>query len=266
MARPLPALRTSGAVALRHIPVPEGDVTHPAFTPCGPRPSACDGRSKAIPGLRGLCSCTSLGGGSRGPFAKRWCSPPHGEPNTEDSRSQDRRVAERTASPHPAQDVRPVPEANALSAMGAGSRNEQCCLGRRHAAVSEEALPREPAATVCGRSLGPTAEAYKATVVCRGPVTALRGPSRAASPFGRDSFVRLCARDLCAWTASTVRRVAGHCFATRRERAGDFGQKSPVSGWSLRRLPAPAKRLKKLPAVGQAPTKWLLKPHRRTGL
>ena len=38
------------------------------------------------------------------------------------------------------------PEANALSAMGAYSRNEQCFFGR-NAAVSENAAPREPAAT-----------------------------------------------------------------------------------------------------------------------
>ena len=42
---------------------------------------------------------------------------------------------------------RPAPEANALSAMDADSRNEQCFLGR-NAAVSEGASPREPAATV----------------------------------------------------------------------------------------------------------------------
>src|SRR3989344_3647270 len=40
---------------------------------------------------------------------------------------------------------RPVPEANALSAMGADSRNERCYFGR-NAAVSEGSAPREPAA------------------------------------------------------------------------------------------------------------------------
>ncbi len=42
-----------------------------------------------------------------------------------------------------------MPEANALSAMGAYSRNERCYFGR-NAVVSESAAPREPAATDCG--------------------------------------------------------------------------------------------------------------------
>ncbi len=42
-----------------------------------------------------------------------------------------------------------MPEANALSAMGAYSRNERHYLGR-NAAVSERAPPREPAATDYG--------------------------------------------------------------------------------------------------------------------
>ena len=42
-----------------------------------------------------------------------------------------------------------MPEANAVSAMGADRRDERRYRGRS-AAVSESAASREPAATVCG--------------------------------------------------------------------------------------------------------------------